>query len=137
MLIAAVVTATTLASHALVQAGAGGIQMRAVRFWLPEARTPSVLAMVEVPYALATPAGTGPAASIAYDVTVRVKDDKGMLLKAEKWTRHVPAAFRTENASGMEQLNFAVAPGHYWLIVQVTDSVSGRATQDSIRLDGY
>lgn len=137
MLIAAVVTAATLASHALGQAGSGGIQMRAVRFWMAEPKTTSVLAMVEVPYALATPTGNGAGASITYDVDVRVRDDKGTLLKEEKWTRHLPAAFRVENAAGMEQLNFAVAPGHYWLVVQVTDSVSSRATLDSIRLDGY
>lgn len=73
MLIAAVIAAATLASHAGGQTGSAGIQMRTVRFWLPAVKETSVLAMVEAPYALATPIGTGPAAYIAYEVIVRVR----------------------------------------------------------------
>lgn len=137
MLIAAVVTAATFASHALVQAGSAGIQMRAVRFWLPEAKTTSVLAMIDVPYALASPVGSGPAASLTYDVNVEVKDDKGTTLTSQKWTRHAAAAFRSEGASGMEQFAFGVKPGQYWIAVQVTDSATGRVTADSVRLEGF
>ena len=137
MLIAAIVAAATLTTHAPGQVGSGGIQMRTVRFWLPEVKETSVLAVVEVPYALATPIGTGPSAYIAYQVIVRVKDDKGLLLTGDHWSRHAPAAMRSENASGMEQLNFAVVPGNYWLQVEVIDSATGRSTVDSLRLDGY
>lgn len=137
MLIAAVVTAATLASHAIGQAGAGGIQMRAVRFWLPEVQKTSVIATVEVPYSIATPVGTGPAAFISYLVVIRVRDDKGGQLNADQWYRHAPAAMRAENAAGMETLNFGVLPGKYWLVVEVVDSTTQRMVKDSIRFDGY
>lgn len=137
MLIAAVVTAATLASHAIGQAGAGGIQMRAVRFWLPDAQNTSVIATVEVPYALASTVGSGPAAFISYLVTINVKNDQGGVLHHEAWFRHAPAIMRSENASGMETLNFGVRPGKYWLEVEVVDSTSKRMVKDSIRFDGY
>ncbi|MGH7593987.1 MAG: GWxTD domain-containing protein, partial [Gemmatimonadales bacterium] len=137
MLIAAVLAAAALASRAPAQTGSGGIEMRTVRFWLPEVKETSVLAMVEVPYALATPIGTGPAAFIAYEVIVRVRDDKGTMLTGDHWNRHASAAMRSENASGMEQLNFGVAPGNYWLQVEVVDSATGRSTVDSVKLSGY
>jgi len=137
MLIAAILAAASLATHAGGQTSTTGIQMRTVRFWLPEVKKTSVLAMVEVPYTLATPVGTGSAAYIAYEVIVRVKDDKGTLLTGDHWNRHAPAVMRTENASGMEQLNFGVVPGNYWLQVEVVDSASGRSTVDSVRLNGY
>jgi GWxTD domain-containing protein len=137
MLIAAVIAAATLASHASGQTGNTGIQMRTVRFWLPEVKETSVLAMVEVPYALATPVGTGPGAYIAYQVVVRVKDESGKMLTGDHWNRHAPAAMRIENASGMEQLSFGVVPGNYWLNVEVIDSATGRSTADSVKLDGY
>lgn len=137
MLIAAVLAAATLASHAGAQTGSGGIQMRTVRFWLPAVKKTSVLGMVEVPYALATPVGTGPSAYIAYNVIIRVKDEKGEILTSDHWFRHASAELRSENASGMEQLNFGVVPGSYWLQVEVVDSATGRATTDSLKLDGY
>jgi GWxTD domain-containing protein len=137
MLIAAVVAAATLASHAIGQAGSNGIEMRAVRFWLPEVKKTSVMATVEVPYALATPVGTGPAAFISYLVLIRVRDDKGGNLNAEQWYRHAPAIMRAENASGLETLSFGVVAGKYWLVVEVTDSTTQHTVKDSIRFDGY
>jgi GWxTD domain-containing protein len=137
MLIAAVVAAATLASHAIGQAGAGGIEMRTVRFWLPQVKKTSVIATVDVPYRIATPVGTGPAAFISYLVVIRVRDDKGVTLNAEQWYRHAPAALRAENASGLETLNFGVIPGKYWLEVEVVDSTTQHVVKDSIRFDGY
>ena len=87
MLITAVLAAATLASHANVQAPGTAIQMRTVRFWLADVKKTSVLATVEVPYSLATPIGTGASAHLAYTVVIRVKDDKGTLLNADRWTR--------------------------------------------------
>lgn len=138
MLIAAVMAAATLAGHAIApQGSADGIQMRAVRFWLPDAKKTSVIASVEVPYALATPVGTGPTAFISYLVIIRVRDDKGGTLNADQWYRHANAALRTEHASGMETLTFGVAPGKYWLEVEVVDSTTNRTVKDSIRFDGF
>lgn len=137
MLIAAVLAATAVVSYAPAQAGSGGIEMRTVRFWLPEVKKTSVLAMVEVPYSLATPIGTGPSAFIAYQVIVRVRDEKGTMLTGDHWNRHASAALRGETASGMEELNFGVVPGNYWLEVEVIDSASGRSTADSVELNGY
>ena len=137
MLIAAVASAVALLAHPGPQAGAGGIQMRAVRFWVQNSKQTNVMAMVEVPYAIATPIGTGPSAYIAYDVAVTVKDADGKVLNQDHWTRRASAALRAENASGMEQLNFLAAPGVYWLHVAVTDSATSHVTRDSTRVDGY
>jgi GWxTD domain-containing protein len=138
MLIAAVVAAATLASHAIgPQASASGIQMRTVRFWLPEVKKTSVMATVEVPYALTTPIGTGPSAFISYLVIIRVRNEKGGTLNAEQWYRHAPAIMRSEKAAGMESLSFGVVPGKYWLEVEVVDSTTNRSVKDSVRFDGY
>lgn len=138
MLIAAVMAAATLASHAIAPQQTGdAIQMRAVRFWLGDAKKTSVLATVEVPYSLATPVGTGPSAFISYLVVIRVRDDKGGTLNADQWYRHAPAALRTEKASGMETINFGVVPGKYWLEVEVIDSTTQKTVKDSIRFDGF
>jgi GWxTD domain-containing protein len=137
MLIAAVIAAATLASHTTGQAGSTAIQMRAVRFWLGDVKKTSVLATVEVPYALATPVGTGPSAQLVYTVVIRVHDDKGTLLNADRWVRHAPAALRDADASGLETLNFGVVPGHYSMEVEVTDSATGKTFTDSTRFDGY
>jgi GWxTD domain-containing protein len=144
MLIAAIVAAATLAAHPIApQAAAGGIQMRTVRFWLPQTQrssvvaTTSVMATVEVPYSIATPVGTGPTAFISYLVIIRVRNEKGGTLNAEQWYRHAPAIMRTENASGMESLSFGVVPGKYWLEVEVVDSTTERTVKDSVRFDGY
>ena len=137
MLIAAVVAAATLASHAIGQSGGTGIQMRTVRFWLGEVKKTSIIATVDVPYSLATPVGTGPAAFIAYQVRITIKDERGAILNDEKWLRHAPAALRNESASGLETLNFGVVPGNYWLRVEVKDSATEKRVADSIRFDGY
>jgi len=86
---------------------------------------------------VATTGGTGPTAYIAYQVRVSDLDDNGKLLTDDKWLRHAPAAMRTENASGMEQLNFGANPGSYWLRVQVTDSATSKTVSDSIHFEGY
>lgn len=111
--------------------------MRAVRFWLPDGNKTSVLTMVEVPYALTSPVGTGPDAYIAYQVVVKVRDDAGKLLDGERWTKHAAASLIGEHASAIEQLSFGVVPGHYSVEVEVTDSATGRVTADSVRFDGY
>lgn len=137
MLIAAVVSAATLASHRVAQSGTTGVEIRATRFWIPDAKKTSVLAMVNVPYALTTPVGAGPAAYIAYSVGISVDDNTGNRLYHEAWNRHASAELRGEGASGLEQLNFAVAPGDYHLTVTVTDSATGRAVTDSIQVAGF
>jgi GWxTD domain-containing protein len=137
MLIAAIAAAAALASHTAGQSGTNGIEMRAVRFWLPEARNTSVMATVNIPYALATPAGTGDNAYVSYLVGMRVVDDNGKVLHEERWRRHASAALRSEGGSGLEELDFGVVPGNYLLTVDVTDSVTGRVTRDSIKLSGY
>jgi GWxTD domain-containing protein len=134
MLIAAVLAAALASQQAPAP---GGIQMRAVRFWLPEAHKTSVLTMVEVPYSLTTPVGSGPDAYLAYQVVVRVKDDSGKILDADRWTKHASASLRSDNASAIEQMSFGVLPGQYWVQVEVTDSATGRVTADSVHFDGY
>jgi GWxTD domain-containing protein len=137
MLIAAVITAATLASHSVAQVGASGIEMRATRFWVPEVKKTSVLAMIDVPYALATPVGTGPAAYIAYTVSVALTDADGKVLQKVAWNRHAAAALRAESASGMEQVNFAMPSGDYQMVVNVTDSATGKLVADSLKVAGY
>jgi GWxTD domain-containing protein len=137
VLIAAALAASVATGGLAGQQAGEGLQLRAIRFWAPTAAITDALVMVNVPYALATPTGIGADAHIAYDVTVKVTDDKGLVLATQQWPRRAAAALRQPGATGMEQLELPLKPGRYTLTVSVKDSVSGRTTTDSLRLDGY
>jgi GWxTD domain-containing protein len=137
VLIAAALVAT-LASGGLAQHQAGNsLELRAIRFWSPGNGVTQALVLVDVPYALSTPTGIGADAHIAYDVSVKVRDSKGLVLATQEWPRRAAAALRQPGATGLEQLEIPLSPGKYTLVVSVTDSVSGRSTTDSLALDGY
>lgn len=137
MLIAAALAAS-VALGTLSQQGAGeSMELRAIRFWAPSAAVTDALVLVTVPYTLATPTGIGADAHIAYDVQVKVTDDKGLVLVTQEWPRRAAAALRRPGATGMEQLELPLKPGRFTLLVTVTDSVTGRSTTDSLHLDAY
>ncbi len=137
MLIAAVLAAAQIAAGPLPQKGAGGVEMRTVRFWVPSSKVTDVLGLVNVPYAIATPIGEGVDAYIAYGVAIRVMTPEGRVLDSEAWSRHAPAALRKEGGIGFEQLHFPVTAGSYLIDVAVTDSATGRTVDDTTRLDAY
>ena len=115
------------------------LAMRAVRYYRSEGGRTLVKAFVQVPYTLLQPTGTGPDAVMAYSVSARVMDGSGMSLLPEPmvWQGRVPASMKAPNASTLEQMEFALAPGTYRVEVTVEDSVSGRKSQVSKEIEGY
>lgn len=113
------------------------VELRAIRFFAPVNGQTTVLALIEVPYSLATPVGQGAEAHIAYSVNVNIVDDMGKVYAKEEFPRHAPAAFRVPGASGMEELRFLAKGGKYHIIVAVRDSASGRTQTDTLSVDAY
>lgn len=115
------------------------LSIRAVRYYRSEGGRTLVKAFVQVPYTLLQPSGTGPDARMAYTVSARVMDGSGMSLLPEPmvWQGGAAASLKAANASSLEQMEFALAPGTYRVEVTVEDSVSGRKSQVSADIQGY
>lgn len=115
------------------------LAMRAVRYYRSDGGRTLVKAFVQVPYTMLQPTGTGPDAIMAYSVSARVLDGSGMSLLPEPmvWQGRVPASMKAPNASSLEQMEFALAPGTYRVEVTVEDSVSGKKSQASTEIQGY
>jgi GWxTD domain-containing protein len=114
------------------------LSVQAVRFFIPQesqaAVQTSVLAFVQVPYALAEAAGN----RIAWQNTLKVFDAAGTQVYQEQWWAGAPASFRVPEAYGMESLKFpAMLPGRYRIQVTVTDSVTGRSTTAETEVVGF
>ncbi|HPF62037.1 MAG TPA: GWxTD domain-containing protein [Gemmatimonadales bacterium] len=123
-----------LLALATSQQAAPQLAVRAVRFYAPASGETSVLALLQVPYMLAEPAGD----RIAWQTTVTVEDGQGTTLFREQWYSGAPASFRIPEAYGMEPLRFpAMKPGHYLLRVTVADSLTGRSTSTTAEIDGF
>jgi hypothetical protein len=118
------------------QAQPGGPAVRAFRFYRADGNQTRVTAFVEVPYALLTPSGQGSDAVLRYGVSVRIVDSTGKQLYQSAWPGQASAALRAANGSGMELLDFSLAPGRYLLELAVDDSVSGRHLSTTDTLDG-
>lgn len=132
--VAAAILAPAAPLHAQDQ-----LAMRAVRYYRSEGGRTLVKAFVQVPYMMLQPAGSGPDAMMAYSVSARVMDGNGMSLLPEPmvWQGHVEASLKSPRAMGLEQMEFALAPGKYRVEVTVEDSVSGRKSQASAEIEGY
>lgn len=115
------------------------LAMRAVRYYRSDGGRTLVKAFVQVPYAMLEPSGTGPDATLTYSVSAKVLDGTGMSLLPEPmvWKGRVPASFKAPRAMGLEQMEFALAPGKYRVEVTVEDSVSGRKSQATADIEGY
>lgn len=110
------------------------LAVQVVRFFVPQEQHTAVLAFLQVPYALAEPAGD----RIAWQSTLEVFDGEGRRVYDEQWWAGAPASFRVPDAYGMEALRFpSVLPGHYRIVVTVRDSVSGRSTTAETQVDGF
>lgn len=134
--LAAILTGT-VAVAAVARQSQDRMELHAIRFYSPASGQTSVLALVQVPYTLATPIGEGAAAHIAYTVSVNITDDQGKSYAKESFERHAPASFRVPGAAGMETLRFLAKGGKYNMMVGVTDSATGRTTTDTLRIDAY
>ncbi len=133
----AVAAATCLHAQAGAQAKPAEVDVRTVRFWQPATQSTAILAFIEVPYAMLTPVGSGPAAFLSYDVYVRIRDGAGNLKTQEGWTRHASASSRSLGAVGEETLKIPVSAGKWSLVVAVKDSATGKLSTDSITIDAF
>lgn len=115
------------------------LQMRVVRYYRPDHGQTLVKAFVDVPFALLQATGGGPDDAMTYTVSAQVTDSAGLSLLPEPkvWKKRVPASAKLPGATSLEQMEFAVAPGRYRMIVTVTDSVSGKQAQTSSEFTGY
>ncbi len=110
------------------------LAVHAVRFFSPEAKLTSVLALLQVPYALTEPGGD----RIAWETTVEVRDGGGTTLFREAWMSGAPAEFRVPEAYGLEPLAFPPMPaGKYIIMVTVKDSVSGRTASVETAVEAF
>jgi GWxTD domain-containing protein len=136
---AAALVATAVAVSAGAQgapAGDGETLLRAVRSYRGQHRT-QVDVFVQVPYRLLDPAGVGPEDGMIYRVGVRVTDSTGLTLLRDSWVNHAPAIGDRSDASGVEIVQFSVAPGRYRLTVEVQDSVSKRTMVSAAEIEGF
>ncbi len=113
------------------------MELHAIRFYSPGNGQTSVLALVQVPYMLATPVGEGAAAHLAYVVSVNITDDQGKVYAKENFERHAPASFRVAGAAGMEEFRFLAKGGKYTMAVAVKDSATGRTVSDTLEIQAY
>jgi hypothetical protein len=110
------------------------LAVQVVRFYQPQEQHTSVLAFLQVPYALTEPAGD----RIAWHNTLEVFDGEGRRVYDEEWWAGAPASFRVPDAYGMEALRFpAVLAGKYRIVVTVKDSLTGRAATAETELEGF
>ena len=113
------------------------VELRAIRFFAPDNGQTTVLALIQVPYSLATPVGQGEEAHLAYTVNVNIVDDQGKVYAKEEFPRTAPASYRVPGASGMEELRFLAKGGRYNLVVAVRDSATGRTQTDTLPVEAY
>jgi hypothetical protein len=113
------------------------LTVNAVRFYRPQLQQTQIKAFVEIPYAVLTPTTDGAGGRLTYQITVRIKDSTGLELVQNAWSGHATAAARQSGASGMEILDFALAPGLYRLEVAVVDSLSGRRLTSDLPLEAF
>ena len=110
------------------------LAVRAVRFYAPGAGQTSVLAFVQVPYALVEMSG----GRIAWKTTIQMKDASGATVHEESWWRGVPAAYKQPDAYSVETLPFSTAKvGKFAIIVSVMDSSTGRSTSAQTSIETY
>lgn len=110
------------------------LAVHAVRFYSPAAGQTSVVAILQVPYALADAAGD----RLAWKTTIQVNDASGMTVYEESWWRGVPAAMQQPDAYGMEPLKFPpMKPGTYTIVATVQDSATGRTATTQTAVDAF
>jgi GWxTD domain-containing protein len=110
------------------------LAVKAVRFFAPADTQTRVLAVAQIPYALAEPAGD----RIAWTTTVEVKDKHGQTLLTESWQAGAPAALRIPDAVQVEALRFPpMVPGSYTIVLTITDSVTKRAVSAETVVDAF
>ena len=114
-----------------------GLSLRAIRSYRAEnGGQTRVRVLIQVPLSImeAGPGNTG----ANYTVGVTVSDPAGITLHKDAWkTKFSSAAISQIGASGLEMMDFAIAPGKYTVAIEVKDSVSGRVLTGTLPLEGY
>jgi GWxTD domain-containing protein len=133
-LVALVVVTGTAAAR---QAVPNELVVKAVRFYRQDLNITQVKAFIQVPAMLLQPVDTGPGAAMAYLMDVRVRDSTGLELLRNSWSGRVAAEVRQPSGSALEILDFPVTPGRYEIVVDVTDSVSGKEMTSAVTIEGF
>lgn len=111
------------------------LAVHVVRFYSPAADQTSVLAFVQVPYALTEVAGS----RIAWKTIIQVKDPNGTPVLTDTLWRGAPAALKHPDAYSIEGIRFPVAKGAgtWTIIATVQDSASGNSSSAQATFDAY
>jgi GWxTD domain-containing protein len=115
---------------------ASSLVVHTVRLYRAGQNLTRIKAFVEIPYAMLQPA-RAPQAHVAYKVTARLTDSTGLTLLRQEWWSHGAADVQPSEASGVEIIDFAVAPGAYRLRVEVQDTVSGTTASAVSDIRGF
>ncbi len=121
------------AGHVRAQA-VDGLSVRPVRYFRAEAGGQTrVRTLIQVPLNFMEPSG----GRLTYGVTVKVTDQAGIQLHTDNWWTHAPAAGKQPGAFGIAVVEFAVAPGTYFIHAQVKDSATGRELGATAEFEGF
>lgn len=111
------------------------IMVSAARFYRADASLTQVKAFVQVPLSVLT---VGRNDSLAFRVSVQLKDSTGLKLAEEAWPmQHVSADLQEPGSFTVNSVEFNIRPGKYRLDVAVEDSVTGRQLTTGTELIGY
>jgi GWxTD domain-containing protein len=111
------------------------VTLSAARFYRAESSLTQVKAFVQVPLA-ALSAGRND--TLAFRVSVELKDSSGLKLTNESWPmQHVAGDLQEPGAFTVNSVEFYLRPGKYRLDVSVEDSVTGRTLTSGTEIVGY
>ena len=110
------------------------LTVNAIRFYRPDGGKTTVKAFVEVPAQLADPVGAGRTDSVRYDVVLRVLDSAGVTLHSERWGKTLA---NLPGASGVDIVEFLLAPGKYRLEATVDNAAGQRKAQSAVDIEAY
>ncbi len=123
-----------LAAASAAAQGPNPLSVRAVRFYRADGRQTTVKAFVEVPAQLAEPIGPGRTDSVRYQVSLKVVDSAGVTLHSETWGKSL---LNEPGASGVDIVEFLVAPGSYRLEATVLNEAGQQKARATVPVEGF
>ncbi len=109
------------------------LEVRAIRYYRPEAPNTRVKAIVQVPVSAF---GAAPGGRVTYTVGVTVRDSSGLTNYQESWRSHAAYA-SSADAWAIEMLEVALQPGAYRLQIDVQDSVTGTTLTRTVPMEAF
>lgn len=135
--VALALTAAVAVGASPSQQDAAALSLSLVRSYRPASAQTVVDVFCRIPLLLVTPIGTTGAGG-AFRFAVSVRDSSDVALVSQSWLVPVrPELLRARSASTAEHMLFAARPGHYTVLVTVTDSATGRIARASASVSAF